>query len=90
MNDKRIKQFYRFLKEHNIYKSYRINFDKDFSCCNSLREFLRVSPDDEMIFEAFCWQRTTEGTNFWADICDKWDEYVEKMRKDERERNKKI
>ena len=90
MNDKRMKQFYRFLKERNIYKAYRINFDKDFSCCNSLSEFLRVSPVDEVIYEAFSWQGTTEGGNFWADICNEWDEYVEKMRKDEQERNKTV
>jgi hypothetical protein len=90
MNDKRIKQFYRFLKENNIYKAYRINFDKEYSCSDSLSKFLRISLDDEVIFEAFCWQGTPEGGNFWADICDEWDEYVEKIRKDERSRNKKI
>ena len=28
--------------------------------------------------------------NFWGEICDEWDEYVEKIRKDERSRNKKV
>lgn len=83
MSNKRIKQFYRFLKEHNIYKAYRINFDKDYSGYNSLSTFLRVSPDDEVIFEAFCWQGTTEGGDFWADICGEWDGYIAKMRKDD-------
>ena len=90
MTEKMIKQFYRFLKENNIYKAYRINFDREYSCCDSLNKFLRVSLDDEVIFEAFNWQATTEGGNFWGEICDEWDEYVEKLRKDERSRNKKV
>ena len=93
MGDKRIKQFYRFLKEHNIYKAYRIAFDTEFSGYLSLKIFLIKIPFDDVIFEAFNWQGTTEGGFFWNDIDEKWKNYLEEIRKkekNERIRNKKI
>ena len=93
MGNKRIKQFYRFLKEHNIYKAYRINFDTEFSFYPSLKIFLIQIPCDDVIFEAFCWQNTTEGSFFWSDMNVKWENYLEEIRKkekNERNRNKKI
>lgn len=93
MGNKRIKQFYRFLKEHNIYKAYRIAFDTEFSGFPSLKIFLIQIPWDDVIFEAFCWQNTTEGSFFWSDMNVKWENYLEEIRKkekNERSRNKKI
>jgi hypothetical protein len=93
MGNKRIKQFYRFLKEHNIYKAYRINFNTEFSGYPSLKIFLIQIPCDDVIFEAFDWSSTKEGFDFWRDMAVKWENYLEEIRKkekNERSRNKKI
>ena len=93
MGSKRIKQFYRFLKENNIYKAYRIAFDTEFSGYPSLKIFLIQTPWDGVIFEAFEWQRTPEGFDFWGSMALKWENYLEeikKKKKNERSRNKKI
>lgn len=91
MGNKRIKQFYRFLKENNIYKAYRINFDTEFSGYPSLTIFLIQIPWDDVIFEAFNWQGTPERGFFWSDIQLKWINYLEEIRKKEKnERRKKI
>ena len=93
MGSKRIKQFYRFLKEHNIYKAYRIAFDTEFSGYPSLKIFLTQTPWDDVIFEAFNWKNTIEGSFFWRDMDGKWINHLEeiiKKEKNERNRNKKI
>ena len=93
MGNKRIKQFYRFLKENNIYKAYRINFDTEFSGYPSLKIFLIQIPCDDVIFEAFNWQGTPERGFFWSSMNVEWKNYIDGIRKkekNERSRNKKI
>lgn len=93
MGNKRIKQFYRFLKENNIYKAYRIAFDTEFSGFPSLKIFLVQISWDDVIFEAFDWSSTKEGFDFWSGMAVKWENYLEEIRKkekNERSRNKKI
>ena len=68
------KQFFRFLKENNVYKPFFTNFNKRHGCT---RYFANISDLIDFCFnekylsiidQAFCWGKTKEGDTFWNQI----------------------
>lgn len=77
MKDK-VRKFIRFLKEHDVYNSYK---NYAFSCvdnaniCNRLNE---ISPGS-YILASFCWCETVEGHDFWHDLHKEWLNYYRRI-----------
>ena len=66
-----VRKFIRFLKEHDVYnsyKSYAFSWVDKVNICNSLNE---IDPGT-YISSSFCWCETVEGHNFWQGIHKKW------------------
>ena len=74
--DETIKKFIRFLKLRKIYMKY-VNevkraglkkIDSTLSLCDS-------GPEDFVLY-AFYWDRTEDGSDFWANIDVEWNKYL--------------
>ena len=69
MKDK-VREFIRFLKEHNVYTSYK-NYAflrVDNNICNHLN---KIDPES-YILSSFCWCETIEGHYFWRALHKEW------------------
>lgn len=73
-----IKRFIRFLKEKNVFYTFRRNYDKNFACVltdvgtTTCREYLNCVNPYDFIGYAFDWLSTDEGHAFWNNLDDKW------------------
>ena len=77
--------FYKFLQQNNIYDAYVNNFMQDTICCTDYNKILAIflvrqikDNGGRLFFDAFVWNRTTEGAAFWAKIHEKWLRYIDK------------
>lgn len=80
---KPIKEFYRFLKDNNIFMRYfRTINDKDpynvFStiCGRDLLYFFKNCPPDSWLTACFTWSKQKEGCEFWEEKNNKWFKFL--------------
>ena len=76
MNSKAIKKFKRFLKEQNIYHTFRQNYDNEFgfrglkyTCVQYMSAIFL--PENVFVY-AFSWDDSKEGGEFWQNINTRW------------------
>lgn len=65
--DKRIKEFFKFLKENDALEKYLSNIDTA-----DIAPFFKMSTPRSYIALAFCWGDTKEGWDFWSNLHTKW------------------
>ena len=74
-------QFFRYLKEKGIYKSWLNNLDKEIKIYNYflvierfgnikkfIDYFIEYNQPEEIIMNSFSWDKTNEGSHFWSNI----------------------
>lgn len=70
-----IKKFIMFLKRHGVYAKYRYYTLNE--CMIDEPFFLPPLMDcNEWIIAPFNWNRTKEGTRFWANLHEEWREFI--------------
>ena len=61
-----------FLKENGVYEKFFANLFKQKGGDELHRYFIELFFGIHAINGAFLWSRTTEGSNFWVEISEKW------------------
>jgi hypothetical protein len=62
------KRFITFLRENYVFKKYKKNFDPKVAS--------QFNMDDpaELINNSFIWHKTPQGSMFWEELSDKWED----------------
>lgn len=83
-------RFIHFLKQNNVYEQYMFNFNnidginfrkkyrKEYA---SIKSFFLFSKKKYYVYNAFLWESTKEGYNFWNNLQIKW-EYQDNLYND--------
>ena len=82
-----MQDFVSFLKSVYAYESFMYNF-KTCNEKNTLRKFLNEKTISFYIFDAFTWDETYEGWEYWSHIDKKWLEYLINNGKQYNQKNK--
>lgn len=84
---KRKKIFLRFLKEHKCYKEYCKNYNNNsefdsfpYFSLNDLYDDNEKNEDCNVsneIYDAFSWDESNEGFEFWSEVDDDWTNFYD-------------
>jgi DNA-binding transcriptional MocR family regulator len=77
------KLLYKFLKEQGVFQRYITNVCKRHKCDITQKNIETILRTCNGIDDAFIWQGTKEGHDFWLNLNEKWGNYkiAEKRRK---------
>lgn len=77
------KLLYKFLKEQGVFQRYITNACKRYYCDITKKNIEEILQICNGIEDAFIWQDTKEGHDFWLNLNEKWGNYkiVEKKRR---------
>lgn len=73
-----LKEFFKFLKENNIFLSYRTNLhlmpfhNQDFFTV----QIKKIGGYENLLTSAFCWMSTKQGDAYWRYLDTKWRFYL--------------
>lgn len=65
----------KFLKEKRLWKEFKKEFKNDIN--SDFTDYLDVTSDEEVILGAFSWDSTKKGFDFWNNIHNIWNSYIE-------------
>lgn len=69
-------EFKNFLLENNCKKAFIDNLEKfgplQWHRCGNINEFLKKTNEYDYLEDAFLWQNTPEGDDFWNMLNEKW------------------
>ena len=75
MNDKKL--FKKFMKDRGLWKVYKKNY-KEYSLEDIMfHDFLNETDPTVYIWSSFHWRFTEEGREFWLELGDLWELYLE-------------
>lgn len=69
--------FFSFLKQQNAYDSFVANFSEDDGIEAYLEEL--HSEHQYYVTDAFIWGRSGEGSAYWGEISERWQELLEQQ-----------
>lgn len=81
-----LQAFSAWLREHDAFEKYIANLIADDSDSftngavtdiESAQTYLEGLEPEEYIDNAFYWSETPEGTQYWAELCTSWQEFVD-------------
>lgn len=78
---KNLYKFYKFLIKRNICEKYIFNITNAYSfnneyIINFLVDTIKTNSEITLISSAFNWRRTLEGHDFWKNINEEWQKYI--------------
>ena len=70
-------QFIQFLKQNNAYEQYMLNFNNrskmsKYYSKKAFKKYFKFTEEKLLITNAFDWDKTKEGFDYWDKIDDKW------------------
>ena len=69
------KLLYKFLKEQGVFQKYITNACKRHGCNVTQKNIEEILQTFNGIGDAFIWNDTKEGHNFWSNLNEKWHDY---------------
>ena len=77
MNNKKL--FKKWMKEIGLWKAYKKNYKKHKLKDIRFNHFLNETDPTAYIWSSFHWRFTEEGREFWLELGDLWENYLEKI-----------
>jgi len=66
---------YKFLKQQGVFQDYIINVCKRHKCDVTKKNIETILRTCNGIGDAFIWEDTKEGRDFWSNLNEKWHDY---------------
>jgi len=82
------KEFVKFLKDNHCYNEFIINFENQLESSTgrkfgnihketNLKDYIKNTKKYDYIQYPFYWDNTPEGENYWEDLEDRWQVWIE-------------